>query len=312
MVRALELVAAYALDARLGDPEGYPHPVRMMGRSIEALERALRARCRDQEDEIYAGCLLAGAVVGGACLCARLAMALPGRPLMEALLIYTALARKNLEDSALRVAGHLEEGRVEEARAELISLVGRDREQLDENAICAAAVESVAENFVDGVLVPLLWAAWGGAPAALAFKAISTLDSMIGHRDERYLHLGKCAAWMDDLAVFAAARLSVPLIALAARLCGQDGAAALRVGLRDRLNHPSPNSAHPEAAFAGALGVSLGGTAFYGGKPRVLPRIGEGQWMLEPVHIREAVRLLNTASVLGLGLAVMLGLRRKR
>jgi adenosylcobinamide-phosphate synthase len=310
--RAFKLAAAFLLDAMAGDPENYPHPVRLMGRSIEFLEKRMRPEKPGEGADTYAGCILAGTVAGGTYLCARLVTLLPGKSVTGTLLMYTCLARKDLEISALRVAQALEDDDISGARDFLKALVGRDPERLDENGICRAAVESVAENFVDGILAPLLWAAVGGAPAALVFKAVSTLDSMVGHRDERYLHLGRCSAGMDDLAVFPAARVSIPLVAAAARFCGYDGGAALRIGFRDRLNHLSPNSAHAEAAFAGALGLKLGGPASYGGMMRELPEIGEGMWRAEPRHIREAVRLLNAASLLGLGLSMVVSGRGRR
>jgi adenosylcobinamide-phosphate synthase len=310
--RALKLIAAYLLDARIGDPENYPHPVRLMGRSIELLEERLRPVEPDEVAEVRAGFMLAGTVVGGAYLCALLALLLPGRAFMETLLLYTTLARKDLEISALRVAKALEEGDVQEARSHLKALVGRDPEHLDEYGICRAVVESVAENLVDGVLAPLLWAAEGGAPAALAFKAVSTLDSMIGHRDRKYLYLGKFAARLDDMAVLAAARASIPLIAAAAGLYRYNLAAVIQTGLRYRRRHESPNSAHAEAAFAGALGLKLGGPSIYGGSRRDLPEIGDGSEKAEPRHIHEAVKLMNLASLLGLGVAVILSVRRGR
>ena len=311
--RALGIASAYGLDHLLGDPEGYPHPVRLMGRCIDLLEEKLSPEDPGGAAVLRAGCILAGTLVGGTWLSARLLLLLPGKALLEALLLYTCIARKDLEKSALRVAEDLEAGDTATARKDLAALAGRDPERLDEAGICRAAVESVAENFTDGVLAPLLWAAVGGAPAAMAFKAVSTLDSMVGHRDERYLRLGWCSARLDDIAVFPAARLSIPLAAAAARICGYDGRSAMWVGLRDRKNHASPNSAHAEAAFAGALGLGLGGPDFYAGERRMLPEIGEGTRMAGPGHIRQAVRLLNAASLLGLVLALALsGRRRKR
>lgn len=308
--RASRIAAAYGLDRLLGDPEGYPHPVRLMGRCIDVLERKLRDEDADGAAVVHAGYVLAGALVGGAWLSARLLLLLPGKPLAEVFLLYTCLARKDLEKSALRVAGDLEAGDITDARRDLRALAGRDPERLDEAGICRAAVESVAENFTDGVLAPLLWAAVGGAPAAAAFKAISTLDSMVGHRDERYLDLGRCSARLDDIAVFAAARLSIPLTAVGALLCGYDAHSALRVGLRDRKNHASPNSAHAEAAFAGALGLRLGGPDFYAGERRAIPELGEGTRMAEPAHIRQAVRLLNAVSFLGLAFSMVVSRKR--
>ncbi len=310
--RALSIIAAYLLDAGLGDPENYPHPVRLMGKSIELLEKRLRPVEPDEVAETRAGCVLVAAVVGGTYLCGRMALLLPGRAVTETLLLYTTIARKDLGDSALRVAKALEKGDIEGARSHLEALVGRDPDSLDENGICSAVVESVAENLVDGVLAPLWWAAEGGAPAALAFKAISTLDSMIGHRDRNYIFLGKCAARLDDMAVLAAARASIPLITAAAGLCGYNVTAVIRTGLRYRKSHESPNSAHAEAAFAGALGLKLGGPSIYGGRTRDLPEIGDGSGEIEPRHIHEAVKLANVASLLGMIMAAAMSVRRGR
>jgi adenosylcobinamide-phosphate synthase len=309
--RGLEITVAYLIDALLGDPENYPHPVRLMGRSIEYLQARLKPEQRDEAGAIYAGGLLAGTVVFGTYAIARLLVAVaPG--VGDTVLLYTAIARKDLEESALRVAVALEEGDLAAAREGLKALAGRDAQGLDKNAICRAAVESVAENFVDGVLAPMIWGAIGGAPGAMAFKAVSTLDSMVGHSDQAYLLLGKCSARLDDLAVFPLARASLPVIAAAAAIAGFDSAAALKIGLRDRMNHPSPNSAHAEACFAGALGLKLGGPSSYGGKGRDLPEMGEGTQEAEPQHIRQAVKLLNVASSLGLALAVALASRERK
>ena len=312
--RAARIGAAFALDALLGDPEGYPHPVRVMGRCIERLEVALGPRYAGDRGARPRGCLLAALVAGGSWAAGRALTSLPA-PLggcVETLLLYTAFAWKDLERSALRVAGDLERGDLSAARSHLRALVGRDTEELDEYGICRAAVESVAENYCDGVLAPLIWAAVGGAPAALAFKAVSTMDSMLGHRDERHLHLGWCPARLDDLAVFIPARLSLPLTAAAAFACGLDGAGAWRVGLRDRLRHSSPNSAHPEAAFAGALGLELGGPVRYRGELHAYPAIGDGTRMATTEHLREAVRLLRVASLAGLALAMALARAREK
>ncbi len=310
--RARHVAAAFALDALLGDPEGYPHPVRLMGRCIEGLETVLGQRHAGDRGARLRGCLLAAVMAGGSWAAGRVLTAGPWPGVAETLLLYTAFAWKDLERSALRVAEDLERGEVDAARSHLRALVGRDTELLQESDICKAVVESVAENYCDGVLAPLVWAAVGGAPAALAFKAISTMDSMLGHKDERHLHLGWCPARLDDLAVFAPARMSVPLIAAAAALCGLDGAGAWRIGLRDRLRHASPNSAHPEAAFAGALGLELGGAVRYRGELHAYPSIGEGCRELKTAQVREAVRLLRAASALGLCLALALAWAAER
>ncbi len=296
----LELIAAYILDGLLGDPENYPHPVRIMGRSIDYLQARLR---NGDRDATAAGGLLAATVVCGTYTITRLLTAIaPG--FADTALLYTSIARKDLERSALKVAQAIEDGDVASARKGLKALAGRDAQGLDKNAICRAVVESVAENYVDGVLAPMLWGAMAGAPGAMAFKAISTLDSMIGHDDEVHRYIGKFSARLDDLAVFPSARLALPLIVAASAILGFDSASALRIGMRDRMNHPSPNSAHAEACFAGALGLKLGGPCIYAGTRRDLPEIGEGSDAAEPRHIRDAIRLLNIASLLGLCAAI--------
>ena len=302
--RVIQITAAYALDALIGDPTGYPHPVRIMGRWIELLERGARRRGSGRRREGREGVRLAALVAGCTYLLTRALVALPGGKVTGTLLLYTTIARRDLARSSLLVADAVESGDIEEARRLLGSLVGRDVDGLDAPAISRAVVESVAENYVDGVLSPLLWAAIGGAPGAMAFKAVSTLDSMLGHRDERYMDLGRCSARMDDLANFPAARLSIPLISAAALLCGYDATGAFTVGVRDRMNHESPNSAHPEAAFAGALELGLGGPCMYGGTVRELPAIGSGTRAVGPAHIRRAVGLMNAASVLAIAITL--------
>lgn len=301
----LKIMAAYVLDGLLGDPEGYPHPVRLMGGLIERMARSITGREAGDSFNLWAGCFLAGTLTCGAYTCARILLMLPARSVTEIFLLYTTLARKNLAGCSLSIAHDLEKGDIDLARSHIKTLVGRDPEEMDEYAIARAAVESVAENLVDGVLAPLFWAAMGGAPAAMAFKAVSTLDSMIGHRDEGYLYVGKCSARIDDAAVFLAARASIPLIAAASWLCGYDARSAWSTGLKDRLKHESPNSAHAEAAFAGALGLKLGGSSQYRGKTRSLPEIGDGTRKAEPGHIKRAVRIMNATSLLAVVLALV-------
>lgn len=309
--RAIKIAVAYGLDSLVGDPEWYPHPVRVMGGAADALRRLARERLHGSRSLELAGAVIVALVCGSACIAARLLAKLPVGFASETLLLYTCVARKDLKRCSLAIADALETGDLESARRGLPSLVGRDVEELDEHGIARAAVESIGENFTDGVLAPLMWAALGGAPAALAYKGVSTLDSVIGHRDEEYLHIGGCAARLDDLANFVPARASIPLIGLASLLCGLDAPGAVRVGLKDRLKHESPNSAHGEAAFAGALGLKLGGGSTYGGVPRDMPQIGNGTTSADAAHVRKAVRLLDTCSALALLLSVLLSGRRE-
>lgn len=305
----LKIVAAYGLDACAGDPRGYPHPVRLMGALTDALVRRSRMARGSAADEARAGALVGICVVTASWVTARLALRLPGSHLVETLMISTCIARKDLAGSARAVADALQDGDLDRARGTLAALAGRDAVCLDAQGVARAAIESVAENFVDGVLSPLLWAAVGGAPAAMAFKAVSTLDSMIGYRDPDHLHIGRFSARADDAANLLPARVAIPVIAASSCLTGLDASGSLRVGLRDRLRHESPNSAHAEAAFAGALGLRLGGPADYGGEMREHPFVGEGRPDAGPREIKKAVGLMNAASLLAVCLAALVARR---
>ena len=294
--RGLELLLALALDCVLGDPPAWPHPVKVMGHATSRLETGARKHARGAASETAAGIAVTVGVAGGSYVLARL-MRRAARP-VEPLLLYTCMARRDLAQTAARLAAALEREDLEDARHILPSLVGRDPSRMKAGDMARAGVESVAENLVDGVLSPIFWAMLGGAPGALAFKAVSTLDSMIGHRDDGFLYLGKCAARVDDAANWLTARAAIPLITASSLVLGLDWRAAWQVGWADRKNHPSPNSAHPEAAFAGALALQLGGADSYRDGVRSLPIIGKGG-KPDAAHLRQAVTLMNATALLG-------------
>jgi adenosylcobinamide-phosphate synthase len=299
-----------ALDAALGDPRDWPHPVRAIGASIVATERLLRsilARIGGSPGaERIAGVVLAAVVVGltGAvawafvAACDRLGgfASLLGR----ALLIFWGLAARGLGDEALRAS---EAADIDTARRELARIVGRDTAHLDRSEIGRACLETIGENTTDGVVAPLFWYAVGGPVVLWMDKAIGTLDSMVGYRDARYRHLGWASARLDDVACLLPARLTWLLIALAGAIMGERAGAALRIGWRDGRKHPSPNSAWGEAALAGALGVQLGGTSTYGGVPSLKPPLGNPGGPIGPGTVRRAVRLLWVVSALAITLA---------
>jgi adenosylcobinamide-phosphate synthase len=200
------------------------------------------------------------------------------------------------------VARLVEKGRLAEARSRLGRIVGRDTEGLPAPEVLRGALETVAENSSDGVVAPLFFLGLGGVLGwgpllGLAYKAVNTLDSMVGYRNERYENFGKASALLDDLANWVPARLTVLLVAAASALLGEDGRGALRVAWRDGRLHKSPNSGYPEASFAGALGVRLGGTNTYAGVPRPSPHIGDPGPPLAPGHVLRALRLLWGASL---------------
>jgi adenosylcobinamide-phosphate synthase len=302
-----------ALDAWLGDPHGWPHPVRLIGRLIERAERVLRrlAACAGSAPwaERAAGVALVATTIG---LTAAVAWGLlvlgdrlgtVGAIAGRALLVYWGLAARSLGAEALRAA---EAADIAAARRALALIVGRDTSALDRSAIGRACIETVAENCNDAVVAPVFWLAVAGPVGLWVFKAASTLDSMVGYRNDRYRHLGWASARLDDLLCLVPARLTWLLIALAALVWSERAGAALRVGWRDGRKHPSPNAGWSEAAMAGALGIQLGGPATYGGVPAFKPLLGANAASapaIDPATVRRAVRLMQTAAVLAVFLA---------
>jgi adenosylcobinamide-phosphate synthase len=228
----------------------------------------------------------------------------------EAALCYFCIAARGLRDEAYKIHGALIKNNLPDARKKLSWIVGRDTEHLSQEEIIKATVETVAENLSDGAVAPLIFMFIGGAALAMAYKAVNTLDSMVGYRNGDYEYLGKFAARLDDVVNFIPARISGVLMIVSAYLCGFDGKGAARVFLRDRKNHLSPNSAQTEAACAGALGIQLGGTHTYGGKPVVKPTIGDGRRQATPEDIKSAAKLMYASVILtliiGAGLRLVL------
>jgi adenosylcobinamide-phosphate synthase len=256
-----ELAAACALDALAGDPSTLPHPVQAIGAVIAAADA--RRRVASPLHEGVAGGLLALSVVAVSAALGALA----GRagPAIRCVTAASTLSARSLLDAVARVARALEADDLTAARAALAPIVGRDVDALDASGVARGALETLAESFSDGVVAPLLALRAGGCGAAIAFKAVSTLDSMIGHREPPHRWFGLVAARADDVANLIPARCAALAIAVAAVLTGDDPGAALRIAVRDAHTHASPNAGWPEAALAGALGVRLGGTNIYAG-----------------------------------------------
>ena len=311
----------FALDLLLADPEGMPHPVVYMGKAITALEGVLRPRLpKTPGGELLGGAVLAAAlpagtfaVASGACRAARRLHPAAGFAL-ETLWCWQALALKGLAAESGRVQAELERGDLPAARKAVARIVGRDTEALPAEGVAKAAVETVAENFSDGVAAPLFYLLIGGAPLALAYKAVNTMDSMVGYKNDRYLYFGRAAARLDDAANYLPSRLAALCWIGGAFLTGQDGRGAWRIWRRDRRNHASPNSAQTESACAGALGVQLAGPASYFGKRVDKPAIGDPGRPVEPEDIARANRTLYAAGGLALGAGLLakavLGRRR--
>lgn len=295
------LVLAVALDLLLGDPRWLPHPVVLIGRLVTVLENRLRELFRNL---VAAGVILLLAVVSISA-CATLLLlhvATLLHPMVgilaAALVSWTCLAARSLHTESALVARELTLGNLPEARRLLSRIVGRDTEQLDESEIWRALIETVAENTTDGIIAPLFWLTVGGPVAAIAYKAVSTLDSMVGYKNDRYLLFGRASARMDDLLNLIPARLTAVLMVVAAPLVGLSFRGALKIVLRDRLNHPSPNSAHAEAAAAGALGVRLGGRSTYGGRESWKQTIGDPLVPLDGTAYSGMLRLMYSTTAL--------------
>lgn len=309
------LLLACTLDAILGDPRWLPHPVRLMGLVIAGYERSIHPALSTHTCERMAGIALA---VGLPVVCYGLAwLAIEWSSRLhevigqgvEVVLAVTSLAARDLADHARAVRQALTIGSLETARGAVSQIVGRDTAQLSEGEIVRATVESVAESTADGVVAPLVYLALGGPPLALAYKAISTLDSMVGHLDDRYRYFGWASARLDDVVNWIPARVTALLIVVSAGVVFPNGVRMKRawhVLRRDGGKHPSPNGGRPEAAMAGALGVQLGGTNFYEGVPSVRPVLGESIRALSPNCISEVLRVMWT--VFGLTALLAAGL----
>ncbi|MFC6121198.1 adenosylcobinamide-phosphate synthase CbiB [Phytobacter sp. SCO41] len=297
---------AWLLDRWLGDPPHWPHPVRWIGALITLTQRAVRRVCHSDTALRIGGGVMWLVVVGvtwsvayGVLACAQAIHPWLGW-CVEVWMIYTLLAARCLADAAREVEHALCHGTLAQSREKLSWIVGRDTSQLQPPQITRAVVETVAENTVDGVIAPLFFLLLGGAPLAMAYKAVNTLDSMVGYKHEKYRAIGMVSARLDDVANFIPARLSWLLLSVAAWFCRLNPARALRIGWRDRRNHSSPNCAWPEGTVAGALGVQLGGPNDYFGQRVEKPWIGDETRAITVDDITQTIRLMWVASTLAL------------
>lgn len=313
LLTRLELVlAAYAFDGFIGDPENLPHPVRLFGKTIRAVETAALKQERSPEQKLFAGAALAvGLPAATAWVTHQSLRRLRGHSTfaahaVELVLGASCLATHNLLSEALPVVEALECNDLPTARTRVARIVGRDTANLNANEVSRAVIETLAESLCDGILAPLFYLALGGVPAALAYKSVSTMDSVIGHTSERYWHFGKAAARLDDAANFIPARAGALLLCTSAAIVSgnQQSHAAWQTWRADRENHASPNAGQMESAMAGALGVCLGGTNVYDGEPHHTPEMGARFRAPNASDARRALTLTAVASGLGLAAAV--------
>ena len=307
------VLGGFVLDTLFGDRPWLPHPLVLMGKAISALEKRLRARLpQTPQGELLGGAVVAFTLPVGTFLltslvCLGAAKLSPWLGLaVQMFWCGQALAAKGLAQESTNVYRALIKPDLPAARKAVSRIVGRDTQNLTLEGVTKAAVETVAENASDGVIAPLLYMLLGGAPLALTYKAINTMDSMLGYKNEKYLYFGRAAAKLDDAANYLPSRLAGLLWCAAAALTGNSPKGAWRIWRRDRRNHASPNSAQTESACAGALGVQLAGPAYYFGEYYAKPTIGDPLRPIEPEDIRRANRMMYAESVLALavGLAV--------
>ncbi len=304
------ILFAYLLDQWLADPPHWPHPVRFMGHLISFVEKHFYSSSASKQKQLLSGfalVLIVLVVTAGVTLTGLRLFSFIHPVLGYAFTIYLAyasLSAKGLKLAALEVLHPLERQELLEARKKLSLIVGRDTQALSEEGVARAVVETVAENFSDGVMAPLFYFVIGGAPLAMMYKAINTMDSMVGYQNERYEYFGRVAAKLDDAANWVPARLSVVFLILAGAVAGYDWRKGIKTARLDGRSHKSPNAGWPEAVMAGTLGVQLGGTNIYFGKRVVKPTIGQAGKAVDGNAIKQALKLLDWST----GIAVIAAL----
>lgn len=299
------LVAGYVLDLIIGDPHGMWHPICFIGNMISFFEKRLR-KGKSEKRDLAAGVLLVVLVTAISAAIPLVVLAVCYHIqfwlgfVLETYMCYTILATKSLKTESMKVAKALETEGLDAGRYAVSMIVGRDTQNLTETGVVKAAVETVAENTSDGILAPMFYMVIGGPVLGYFYKAVNTMDSMVGYKNDKYLYFGRAAAKFDDVMNFLPSRISGILMVLASPMAGLDGKNAWKIFKRDRLCHASPNSAQTEAVMAGAMRVQLAGDAWYFGKKHEKPTIGDPIRPVEIADIARANRLLYAASVLGM------------
>ncbi|MBC8062919.1 MAG: cobalamin biosynthesis protein [Clostridiaceae bacterium] len=298
-----DILAAVILDWIIGDPYWFPHPIKYIGKLIKALEGFGRRHIKSNKTmKIYGGGVVVIVAFISFIIPFTILKAAKNIPLLfhliNVLILWTTLAARCLHSEAKKVYTALKEKGIEEARIKLSYIVGRDTSLLTEGEIIRADVETVAENTSDGVIAPMIFAIIGGAPLAMLYKGINTMDSMLGYMNEKYRFIGFFPAKTDDVFNFIPARITGILLSLVSPIKGGSIINSLRIMWRDRKNHKSPNCAYPEAAVAGALKIQLGGTNVYFGETLIKPTMGDKIKQLSKEHIIAAIQLMYASEVL--------------
>ena len=306
-------IVAFLTDALLGDPRSKYHPVVLIGNLISLLEKILRRDFDSSLLKIFKGGVLVCIVVTVSLLVGfgieNLTNDIPSlaaQIFIQAFVLSFMISPRSLADAAREIYFLLERENLALARDKVGWIVGRDTQNLNEAEIARATIETVAENTVDGIISPLFFFALGGLPLAVAYRAVNTMDSMLGYKNEKYLYFGRVAARLDDVANFIPARMTAMLFICAAMILQLDYKNAFNMMKRDAKKHPSPNGGWAEATVAGALNIRLGGMNYYFGEPHFRAYMGEPNEILEAVHILGAIRMMYTATVLFLSFAFLI------
>ncbi|WP_105618612.1 cobalamin biosynthesis protein [Vallitalea okinawensis] len=301
MSNLLAICIAFIIDACIGDPYWFPHPVKYVGKYIKWFERSFYKK---QKNIRYIGLLLTLTTVllsfgiTALLLWISLKIHIAVFWVTNILIMWTCIAHRCLGDEARKVYKKLKEDDLEGARKQVGYLVARETDQLEEVQVCKAVIETVVENTSDGIIAPLFYIAIGGAPLGMAYKTINTLDSMVGYKNERYKEFGYVSAKLDDFANYIPARLTGILMVVASFFLKMDYRQAFKILKRDRRNHASPNAGYPESATAGALGIQLGGDNVYFGKVVSKPTIGDDKQPVVKRHIKDSIYLMTGSTVL--------------
>ncbi|BAF59493.1 MAG: cobalamin biosynthesis protein CobD [Pelotomaculum sp.] len=309
---AIQVFLAYLVDLAVGDPRWLPHPVVVMGKIITFLEKLTRRFLKSPLALLAAGMLMAVALPAGSWYFTSLLLDWAfnlnrwAGYFLSIWLMSTTIAGRGLAGAAMKVHSLLNKGDLAGARREVGMIVGRDTDRMDKKEVTRAAVETVAENVVDAVVAPVFYAFLGGAPLAMAYRTVNTLDSMVGYKNEKYINFGMASARLDDLANFIPARITGAALVIAALILRMSPKRTFMSILRDAPAHPSPNSGIPESAVAGALGVRLGGINYYNGRESFRPYMGDEVVRLEPYHIKQTVGLMRLTSAMVVVLGVII------
>lgn len=304
----LPLIFGYILDLILGDPYNFPHPIRLIGNLITYTEKLLRKLFKN---ELLSGILILVIVTGFSVIISMLALKIAYKIhlivgiIVESIMCYQMLATKCLKDESMKVYQSLKDDNLELSRKNVSMIVGRDTKNLDITGVTKATVETIAENTSDGIIAPMLYMALFGAVGGFFYKSVNTLDSMIGYKNDKYLYFGRASAKTDDVLNYIPSRISAIIVILASAILKLDYKSAFKVWKRDCRNHPSPNSAQTESAYAGALNVQLAGDMYYFGKLYHKQTIGDDIRPIQIEDIKTSNRILYTTSFIGLILSVI-------